>query len=88
MSDRYRIKPLVWSRVSGDLRADSIFGEINVVSNKSYKDADEPVEWRWSLYDDCGYDLGWQCKNAKAAKLAAESWYRERLLEALEPVEE
>lgn len=73
----YRIKPLNWwPKYNGyEWYTDSLFGQITIRLNG-----------RGQLEISC--DDGFHKFNSdEAAKAAAEEWYRNRLLEALEPVE-
>ena len=73
----YRVKPLVWQTINEYFfRVNSIIGLIEV--DYLTKDC-----WRWSVDNR---DDGQHFVTLDAAKLAAETYYRERLAEALEEV--
>jgi len=75
----YRVKRLVWEEtLLENFVAPSLFGDVWI-------EAALNGEWFVCLP---GAGVRSPFDDAEAAKLAAESWYRARLLEALEPVEE
>ena len=79
MSETYRIKPLVWrDGKSSSIYEDSIaFLHVVTVGVESY-------EW-WA--STCRFSAHARPANSlESAKAAAESWYRSKLLEALEEV--
>ena len=81
-SDLYRIKPLVWEEPSSNWPfARTVVGLINI-----YKRCDKKGWDVLPIVDSC--DVVAITKTSKAAKSAAEKWYRERLLTALEKVDE
>lgn len=77
MSETYRIKPLVWADAGVvGLRAKTMFGRCIV------------RDWGNGLivFDGPGGSDYSEHKTIESAKAAAESWYRSKLLEALEEV--
>jgi hypothetical protein len=75
-TETYRIKPLAWRKSMGQWWTETLFGNV--------------VLWQ---YQDSKFKKYWTCSTCggshdslEAAQLAAESWYRERLLGALEVV--
>jgi hypothetical protein len=76
VSERYEIKPLEWRTEAGKATARTIFGKVFIVPGS--RD-------RWWLFIEGEY-VDWY-DNEAAAKSAAESWHRERLLPALVRVE-
>jgi len=79
----YRVKRLEWQLFSCSKQfeyCETILGTFSVFYGV------ESAEWELSR--DGEVIFGEDSTDDDAAKLAAESWYRARLLEALEPVEE
>lgn len=84
MSETYRINPLAWECQSGgDHIAQTPFGDLAVWPYQ------ESGKFLWTAYEyqsRCGSNIARGCDSMEYAKRAAEQWYREKLLTALEKV--
>lgn len=84
MTDTYRIKPLQWEHYERDgyqtWHANSVFCELHVDL-----EPDGHCYWRYCIdeyYDEGQHD----CESPEAGKAAAEKFYLDRLLPALEQI--
>ena len=81
----YRIKPFIWEqeRASPNARfiADTVFGMARV------RDRTASPKWSWAV-GHCGDEYNFRCYSLEEAQAAAETHCRERLMVALEVVDE
>lgn len=83
MSKTYRIKPIVWERYRDDeeYRAEVAFGHLHLWRTKEYL-GKRP--WAYGCYGLMCYLK--EDVSPEDAKLAAQSWYEQRIAGALEEV--
>jgi len=90
----YRVKRLVWEQCEpGSFAicvASCVLGEFSIqhpMASEFCESLQDETKIEWEFMNNERWRKN-EAESVDAAKLAAESWYRARLLEALEPVEE